>query len=237
MSSQVSPQQQTLLPASFSEGFRASAPILLGYLPIGFAFGVLGRTAGLTVAEIGLMSLLVYAGSSQFVGAGMYAAGAAGPAIISTTFLVNLRHLLMSTALVPSMRGIKTWKNALLAYNITDESFALTTSILQGRPATAAFMAGVQVTAQINWVLASVAGALAGQMIADTRSLGLDFALPAMFVGLLMPHLRGAEKRPRLISALTAAVATVAAGLAFPGSGWSMIAATLVGATLGVMSE
>lgn len=233
MSSQ--PSTPSPAPGSFLEGLRAAAPIVLGYIPIGFAFGVLGRTAGLSVAEIGLMSLIVYAGSSQFIGAGMLAAGAAAPAIISTTFLVNLRHLLMSTALVPSMRGIPAWQNSLLAYGLTDECFAVCTATLRGRPAPPAFVAGLHVTSQLSWVVASMAGALVGEITGNTAALGLDFALPAMFVGLLMPHLRGAGRGPRVVSALVAAGTAVGVSLVFSGSSWSIIAATLAGATVGVM--
>lgn len=223
------------LPATFADGVRAAAPVMLGYVPIGFAFGVLARTTGLSVAEVGLMSLLVYAGSSQFIGTGMIGAGTAAPAIISTTFLINLRHLLMSTALVPSLRENASWQNSLLAYGITDETFAVNTAILQGRPAKVAYMAGVHVAAQSTWVVASVVGALIGQMAGNTEALGLDFALPAMFVGLLMPNLRGEERKARLVAALVAAALAVAALVLFPGNSWAIIAATLVAATLGVM--
>lgn len=224
------------LPSTFAEGLRTASPVMLGYLPIGFAFGVLARTTGLSVAEVGLMSLLVYAGSAQFIGVSEIAAGAAVPAIISTTFLVNLRHLLMSTALVPSMRQNAAWQNSLLAYGITDETFALNTSILQGRPASRAFVAGVHIASQGTWILASVVGALlAGRLAGNTEALGLDFALPAMFVGLLMPNLQGSERKPRLAAALVAATVAVGWLVAFPGSGWAIIVATVVAATVGVL--
>lgn len=223
------------LQGRFFDGVRAAGPIVLGYLPIGFAFGVLARTTGLTVAEIGLMSLLVYAGSSQFIGAGMIGAGVSALAVVSTTFLVNLRHLLMSTALVPSLRQNPAWQNSLLAYGITDETFAVATGILQGRSAPPAFMAGLHVTAQSCWVVASVVGALAGEMAHNTTALGLDFALPAMFIGLLMPNLQGPARRARLISGLCAAIVAAAILALVPGAGWAVIFATLVAATVGVM--
>ena len=224
-------------PARFSDGVRAAVPVVLGYVPIGFAFGVLARTAGLTVAEIGLMSIIVYAGSAQFIGAGMFAAGAAAPAIISTTFLVNLRHLLMSTALAPSFRETSAWENALLAYGITDETFAVSSSVLQGRPASPGYIAGLHVTSQSSWVLASVAGALAGQMVGNTQRLGLDFALTAMFIGLLMPHFRGAGHAARIMAGVVAGIVAVVAAAFLGLSSWAIIAATLVAATVGVMVE
>lgn len=216
---------------------RAAVPVVLGYVPIGFAFGVLARTAGLTVAEIGLMSIIVYAGSSQFIGAGMFAAGAAAPAIISTTFLVNLRHLLMSTALAPSFRETATWQNTLLAYGITDETFAVSSSVLQGRPASPRYIAGLHITAQSSWVVATVIGALAGQMVGDTERLGLDFALTAMFVGLLMPHFRGDGRNARVVAGVVAGLVAVVAAAYLGLSSWAIIAATLIAATVGVMVE
>lgn len=223
------------VPASFAAGMRAASPVVLGYLPIGFALGVLASTAGFTVAEVGLMSALVYAGSSQFIAAGMFAGGAGAPAIISATFLVNLRHLLMSTALVPSLRHLPAWQNSLLSFGITDETFAISTALLQGRSATAPFMAGLHLTCQGSWFLATVAGAMLGQSASSSSALGLDFALPAMFVGLLVPHLKGEGAGARVASALVGAGAALAITLLFPSSGWSIIGATLIAATVGVM--
>jgi 4-azaleucine resistance transporter AzlC len=225
------------LPATMLDGLRAAAPVMLGYIPIGFAFGVLARSAGLTVAETGLMSLLVYAGSSQFIGANLLATGAAAPSIIVTTFLVNLRHLLMSTALVPSLRQNAPWQNALLAYGITDETFAVNTAVLQGRPASPRFVAGLHISSQASWVVASVVGALAGHLVGDQAAwhFGLDFALPAMFVGLLMPNLHGENRKARYGAALAAAAVAVTVAVTFPDPNWSIIVATLVAATLGVL--
>lgn len=232
MSAQSS--QLPLPPATFRAGFQAATPIVLGYLPIGFAFGVLARTAGLSVAEVGLMSLIVYAGSSQFIGVNMLAAGATFPAILSTTFLINLRHLLLSTALLPSFRETKPWQNALLAYGITDETFAVNASVLQGRPIGPGFVAGLHVTAQSAWILASVVGALAGQMAGNHEALGLDFALSAMFIGLLMPHLRGEGAGRKRVAGLVAAATAVAMALLGQPS-WGIIVATVLAATVGVL--
>ena len=77
------------------EGLSAAWPICVGYIAIGLAFGVIARKTGLQPLEVGLMSLLVYAGSSQFIAAAMIADGAGLLSIVLTTFMVNLRHLLM----------------------------------------------------------------------------------------------------------------------------------------------
>ena len=87
------------------EGVIAGWPICLGYIPIGMAFGVLAQKAGLTPIEIGMMSILVFAGSAQFIAVSMLTAGASATAIIATTFVVNLRHVLMSSALAVYLRA------------------------------------------------------------------------------------------------------------------------------------
>jgi 4-azaleucine resistance transporter AzlC len=79
-----------------ASAFRQTLPIILGYVPVGFAYGVLAQKSGLSGINTLLMSLLVYAGSAQLIAVGLFAAGAAPLAIVATTFVVNLRHLLMS---------------------------------------------------------------------------------------------------------------------------------------------
>lgn len=216
---------------SFASGVRAAAPVVLGYLAIGFAFGVVARTAGMSVAEIAIMSVLLYAGSAQFIGAGMLAAGDPASAIISTTFLVNLRHLLLSAALAPSFRGLSVWQNLLAGAELTDETFAVAATHLSGgRPAHPAWIFGLNLTAHVTWLAATVAGGLFGQAIPDTGALGLDFALPAMFVALLMLQ---ATNRKQVAVAVVAAALAVGVGVLVPGR-WNVIVATVLAAGVGV---
>jgi 4-azaleucine resistance transporter AzlC len=97
----------------------------LGYLSIGFAAGVVGKTSGLSVTEITLMSVLIYAGSAQFILAGMVAAQSSATAIIFTIFFLNLRHLLLSAALSPYFRHLSPLKNLLIGSLLTDETFGV----------------------------------------------------------------------------------------------------------------
>jgi predicted branched-subunit amino acid permease len=83
----------------FRGGMKAALPIVLGYLPVGVAFGLLARNAGLTPSEVGLMSLLVYAGASQFLAIEMIFKGMTWLPIVVATFFINLRHFLMSSNL------------------------------------------------------------------------------------------------------------------------------------------
>jgi len=106
-------------------GLAAAWPICLGFFPIGLSLGVLAQKAGLAPWQIGLMSLVVFAGGSQFIAVAMIASGASLVAIVTTTFMVNLRHLLMSSALAVHFPGVSRRFLALFAYGVTDESFAV----------------------------------------------------------------------------------------------------------------
>jgi 4-azaleucine resistance transporter AzlC len=97
---------------AFLAGVRDCLPVVLGYVAIGLAFGVVARTAGLSVLEVTLMSLILYAGSAQFITVGLIAAGAPALATVLTVALVNIRHLLYSAALAPHLRRASPWKNS-----------------------------------------------------------------------------------------------------------------------------
>ena len=110
---------------SFAAGMRAAAPVVLGYLGIGIAAGVVERAAGLSYAEVLLISAVLYAGSAQFVVTSMLSLASPASAIVLTVFFLNLRHLLLSAALAPALRGVPAWKNALLGLQLTDETFVV----------------------------------------------------------------------------------------------------------------
>jgi len=214
----------------FFSGAKEALPIVLGYLPIGFAFGVLACNAGLSVLETMLMSLFVYAGSAQFIAVGLLCTGAGAGLIVTTTFLVNLRHLLMSAALLPYLRKIPVPALAALAYEITDESFALSTTILKNREPTFPFMAGLQTTAHSSWVLFSFLGALSSSLLTGIDRLGLDFALPAMFIALLVIQLRGIKTA--IVGVISLSISLVIV-FSLPGN-WNIIIATMIAASTGV---
>lgn len=203
------------------DGLVAAWPICLGYFPIGMALGVLARQAGLTPFDIGLMSLLVFAGSAQFIAVAMLAAGSSPTSIIATTFVVNFRHVLMSSALAVHLHGVSRKFLVLFAYGVTDESFAVNM---------ARFRAGgwdrwralvVHHSANSVWIAATVIGALVGSLIPE-GAFGIDFALPAMFLALLVLQF---QSRIHVVTAILAAVASVACSLFLPGDSNAVIAA------------
>jgi 4-azaleucine resistance transporter AzlC len=199
---------------------------------------VVERAAGLSVAEIALLSLVLYAGSAQFVVASMVAVASPAAAVVVTVFFVNLRHLLLSAALAPALSKLPAWKNALVGAQLTDETFVIAWGrTANGGTLTAPWMWGLNVSAYLAWAAANVAGALLGGALGDSRTLGFDFALTAMFAALLVLQMKAATARTRaLVVAAVAAALAIALSQVLPGT-WFVIASTLAAATLGFVLE
>lgn len=221
-------QNQDHIGQALKDGALAAWPICLGYIPVGLAFGVLAQKAGLHPFEIGMMSLFVFAGSSQFIAVSMLAASAAPLAIIMTAFTVNLRHFLMSSALAMYMGQISKKLLSLFAYGVTDESFAVNLFRFRqgGWDVKRALM--VNHIANLTWVASTLMGGYGGKLIPE-RALGIDYALNAMFICLLVFQLRG--KKYVITAALSGGLAVMLA-LVLPGNSYivlaSILAATLV---------
>ncbi|KAF5045353.1 Inner membrane protein YgaZ [anaerobic digester metagenome] len=213
-----------------ASAFRQALPIILGYVPVGFAYGVLAQKSGLSVLNTLLMSALVYAGSAQLIAVGLFAAAANPLAIVATTFVVNLRHLLMSAALAPYLGRWNKTRLALFAAQMTDETFALHAHRFARNEIGPAETFGINVIAQSAWVGSTALGLAASTLITDVRPIGLDYALPAMFIGLLLGQLKS---RQHLVVAVTAGA--LSTGLMLAGLGQShVLAATVIAATIGL---
>src|SRR5699024_5008910 len=161
---------------TFLQGVKDCVPTLLGYLSIGFAAGVIEKTAGLSIVEITLLSLILYDGSAQFIVAAMFAARGSTSAIIITVFFVNVRHLLLSAALAPYFKHLSTGKNMLIGSLLTDETFGVAiTKSAERKYISEKWMHGLNITAYANWIVANIAGAMFGQWISNPETYGLDY--------------------------------------------------------------
>ena len=174
------------VPPQFVAGFRAMLPLWLGVVPFGLVYAVLARDAGLSLLETQSLSVLVFAGSAQVSAVGLFGAGATAFEIVSTTFLLNVRHILYGLSLgrrIP-LRG---WRRPTAAYFLTDEAFG----VVAARPErTFAFLLGAELSLFATWNFATFVGALAGTAIADPSALGVDLVFPLAFLALLVPLVR-----------------------------------------------
>jgi 4-azaleucine resistance transporter AzlC len=216
-------------PRALADGLVAAWPICLGYFPAGAAIGVLAQKVGLHPLEIGLMSLMVFAGSGQFIAVSMIGAGATIISIVITTFIVNLRHLLMSSSLSVHLKGTGNGWLLLYGYGITDETFAVNLSrfrdgIWDWRRALV-----VNLTAASAWIGSNVVGCYGAQFI-PPKAFGIDYAMIGMFICLLVLQLRGAIY---VAVAILAGILAVAVSMHLPGNAYIVIA-SVAAATAGV---
>lgn len=216
------------LRASIRAGLEAAWPICIGYLPLGLAFGVLAQKEGLSLLDIALMSAVVFAGSSQFIAVAMLGLGASPLSIILTTFIVNSRHILMSSALAVHLQGLSRSFLSLYAYGITDESFAVNIARFKEAGWHPYRALAVNHTANLAWIGSTILGGYCGQFIA-AGSFGIDYALSAMFLSLIVFQLKG---RIYAFTALITALVAAALSLVHPGHSFIIIA-SLLGASLG----
>lgn len=177
-----------------------------------------------------MMSVLVFAGSAQFICVAMIAAGASTPAIVLTTFIVNLRHVLMSSALAVHLQGVNRKFLALYAYGVTDESFAVNLTRFRNGEWDRWRALIVNHLANSVWIMATICGALAGQFVPQ-GAFGIDYALTGMFICLLVFQLQG---RFCIITGLLAAGLSVLWYLLIPGDSY-IVGASMSAATVGYL--
>ena len=215
---------------SLSRGAAAAWPICLGYMPIGLAFGVLAQKAGLRPLEIGLMSVIVFAGSSQFIAVSMLAAGASIFSIVATTFIVNLRHFLMSSALAVYLKNAGSKKLSFFAYGVTDESFAINLARFRDEHWDLDSALVTNFTANFTWIITTMIGGIGGQFI-PAHAFGIDYALIAMFICLLVFQIRGFLY---VIVAVIAGIMALFLSMLIPGNSYIVIA-SMAAAAIGVV--
>ena len=221
--------------AEFWAGVKNTLPMVVGAIPFGIIFGAVAVNSGLSAWATAAMSAFVFAGSSQFVAAGLVANGAGIGIIVLTTFVVNLRHSLYAATLAPQVRPLSQRWLLPLGFTLTDETFVVVAE-RYGRsdasPHRHWFYLGSSVIMYLNWQICTWIGIVAGQSIPNPAGWGLEFALVVTFIGMLMPGLR---PRPIVVcSAAAGATALLAAGLP---NQLGLIVAALAGVAAGVVAE
>lgn len=216
------------------EGARDTVPMLVGAAPFGVIFGTLSVASGLSATASLGMSLLVFAGSSQFIGVSLIGAGTALPVLWLTTFVVNLRHALYSATLLPFARDWPLRWRWPLAFWLTDETFAVVEHRFRTKGAEGGqwYWLASSLAMYGNWVLWTALGVSLGQSLPGLANLGLDFAMGATFAAIVAPQLK---RRPALGAAVAASVvAMLARGLPYK---LDLMLAAVVGVATGLLLE
>ena len=185
--------QQATKYSEFWRGFRDTLPLVIGAIPFGIIFGTLSGGAGLSAWAAMGMSLFVFAGSSQFIAMGLVGAGTAWPMIVVTTFVVNFRHLLYTATLLDHLKRLPLRWQLVLAFGLTDETFAVAVGRWRrpdNSPHKQWYQLGSMVFMYTNWNLCTLLGLAAGRMLQQIGGWGLDFAMVAAFIGMVIPYLK-----------------------------------------------
>ncbi|MBY7143020.1 AzlC family ABC transporter permease [Virgibacillus sp. NKC19-3] len=218
----------------FRKGLTTGFPIMLGYLPIAITYGVLAKQAGMTLSELTLMSVMVFAGASQLMGANMIAVGAGALEIIIATFVLNFRHFVMSLSFMNQLRSISLKWKAPLSLGLTDETFAV--AALNSKEAKmekgVLFYTAIILMAYLSWVFGSFLGGVLGEVIPDRLSQSMGIALYAMFIGLLVPSVKK-ELKVGFIAIIAMLINTICVYLGMS-TGWAIVFGTIIGGASGI---
>lgn len=218
-------KQQT----DWKAGLQAGVSIALGYFPVALTFGLLSKTTDLTFLEAILMSIIVYAGASQYMSLNLIALGTSVVSIILTTFIVNIRHFLMSASLNEKSENEHVLLKMLYAFGITDETFSVAGT--KEGTVTSGYMFGLNGIAYASWVFFTGVGYVIGSSLPKTLQESMAIALYAMFIGLLVPSMKKSVKVIYL-AVLAALFHTFLAMTELLETGWAIVAATLLSSVI-----
>ncbi|TBM24661.1 AzlC family ABC transporter permease [Hafnia paralvei] len=237
MQTQTSAEQaaETIVtPSTFKDGIVDSLPIVIGYLPVAFAFGLTAVKLGFSPLESIFFSSVIYAGASQFVITALLSAGMSLWISALTVMAMDIRHILYG----PSLRHriitkMSPGKTALWAFGLTDEVFAAATSKLMrdNRQWSENWMIGIALCSWLSWVFGTAVGALFGNgplKAYPAIEASLTFMLPALFLSFLLASF----KRQQSFTVIASLAASLAALLIF-----SIPASILAGIAAGCLAS
>lgn len=204
--------------------------IAIGYFPVALTFGLLAKTAGLSIIEATAMSLFVYAGASQYIALSLITAAVHPFVIVINTFIVNIRHFLMTASLNEKMEPEKKSIKAAYAFGITDETFSVLATSKKEKISTA-YAFGVTFIAYASWVSFTVLGHIIGANLPLFLQAAMSIALYAMFVGLLVPSMKG-NRKVILLAGLAATIQSFFYFTELLSTGWAILVSTLAASIL-----
>ncbi len=212
------------------DGIKAGIPIVMGYVPVAIAFGVLARSIGISMLHTQLFSLMVFAGASQFMAINLIALGVGVGQIVLTTLLMNFRHFLMSASLSQRLGAQPKSMLPLLAFGVTDEVFSI--AMTRREPLSRHFVWMLQIMAYLSWNIGTFLGYWLGDVLPLLVQASLGIALYALFVAILLPEMR--RSRQVLVLALTAGIFhTILSGLNVLPAGWNLVVVIMIVSWIG----
>lgn len=192
-------------PRLFWQGTVAMLPLSVAVLPWGLLAGSFAIEAGLNPFESQALSAILFAGSAQLVATGMIKAGAGLMTMLITTFFITSRHFLYSVSMRGKISPLPTRWRVILGFLLTDELFALCGQQSE-KQFNRWYALGAGFSFYLIWNLATLVGIVAGSYIPSLNSIGLEFAVAATFIAIVIPNVKSI---PILISVITALILSV----------------------------
>jgi predicted branched-subunit amino acid permease len=220
----------------FREGCKNAIPICLGYIAVSFAFGIEASKIGMTTFQAAMTSLLNVTSAGQFSALEVIARNGSFVELAILQFIINLRYMLMSTALSQKLDGVNTLNRLGISYGVTDEIFAV--SIFKKDKLYPMFSYGLILTSVFGWVFGTILGAVAGQVLPQILVSSLGLAIYGMFIAIIIPDTR--VKKPVAVVVVAAMVMscvfTYAPVLKMISGGFRIIIVTIVVAALAAIA-
>lgn len=219
---------------AFLQGFKSGLPIGLGYFPVAFTFGFLTVSGGLPLWAGVMISVTNLTSAGQFAGMNLILANAGYGELALTTFIINLRYMLMSLALSQKIDNkIPFWQRLIFSFGITDETFVVAS--MEKKPIKAGYMFGLIILPIIGWDLGTLCGGCISSLLPQALQNAMGIALYAMFIALIVPAARDSVK-VLLIIIIAVAVTCILKYIpvfSFVSSGFRIIIATVLAAAAG----
>ncbi|KHD26319.1 branched-chain amino acid ABC transporter permease [Vibrio caribbeanicus] len=189
----------------FMQGTLAMVPLSIAVIPWGLLAGSFAIEAGLTVWESQALSAILFAGSAQLVATGMLKAGASLATMLLATFFITSRHLLYSVSMRSKVSPLPLKWRLALGFLLTDELFAICGQ-QSDKQFNRWYALGAGLSFYLCWNLATLVGIVAGSYIPAMNELGLEFAVAATFIAIVIPNVKNA---PILIAVLVSLTLSV----------------------------
>ena len=221
----------------FIRGIKKGFPICLGYIPVSFTFGLIAVKMGFNPLEATIISMTNMASAGQFAGIRLIEGGAPYIELVITTFVINLRYMLMSLSLSQKVASdMPFYKRAVMAFCITDEVFAL--AAMEKDDVSFPFFGGLMTTPIAGWTLGTFLGAVASSLLSPMLQGCFGIALYCMFIAIIIPPARKGRKVASavVVSALLSCLFKYVPGINVlsksGGGGWAIIVAAILGAAI-----
>lgn len=215
----------------FLYGAKLGLPIALGYIPVSFSFGMLAVAGGIPSWAAILISMTNLTSAGQFAGINIISSSGSIAEMAITTFVINLRYMLMSLSLSQKIGKMPLSKRLITAFGITDEIFAVASTT--EAEITFSLMSGLIAIPYIGWTIGTILGVFINNVIPQSLANAMGITLYAMFIAIIIPASRTDKNILWVLIASIFASCVIYFALPFISSGWAVIIAAVFASAIG----